>query len=55
MRLSHILSEFKIPKKWFDSKINRQIEDRECLGTIHGRFNVSTMLGILEWFLHDEK
>ena len=27
------LSEFKIPKKWFDSKINHRIDGRECLGT----------------------
>ena len=33
MRLPRILSEFKIPKKWFDSKINRRIDGRECLGT----------------------
>ena len=33
MRLPRILSEFKIPKKWFDSKINYRINSREWLGT----------------------
>ena len=33
MRFPRILTEFKIPKKWFDSKINHQIDSRECLGT----------------------